>query len=1091
MPPSNWPNYAFSIVYTIPTGMATLPGSAGGGSGGGSYAFASFDGQIKITGNKMTNGGGSQFQVRGANVMGLEYTAQDGFSIQDPFGGQSPKLTGANSMATWKMNTVRLPLNPASWKGQDIIQGSPVNGGQFGTGMMRYGGDNQLFMCDPGNNYQTTVINQVNALVAAGMYVILEEHWDNPANIVPDSNQGPMPSMDHGPDFWKSLTKVFGYPNGSNGANNKAILFEMFNEPYPDMSNGTRFGSTWTATGGTTTTIVDTSRSWATNMWAGNTVKNVTSGQTATVLSNTATTLTLSSAITATNSGDSYQITNPTAWQALGHGASISAITLGNPTWLMIDQPWQLSAPPVGGTIHPGDTWTQGANTFTVYGYDPIKRIAYTKTSSGAPVTGTITKSSGKAAMTCITPAATYVSSGTASAVLDKNYSNYWQPSALPATATFDIGALVTAGMKNCLVTWYNDSTYNYNELIHVSTPTYNLVGTYTVQTNTAASGTQPTTGWYTVYTTTGNYFNGLQHVLAVASSGGQVNWIRVSFTAMSPADAASVPSIKMNLFDATYGCSDGWLFGGDSITANAMGHVPTGSADSFDNMAHTFGGNYAGTNAYPWSVKAGMAGWKAGDLLTIPSGGTISYWEAWLQMFPGRYVGISMGANDAGAGSIATPAATYTANMLQLANLAAKYGKVVIIPTITYSPDSTRNPNVITQNNAMTAAIAANPWIIRGPDLYTIFSTSATSGTASAAGTTTTLTDSTKSWVPGGYVGMVIHNTTKGVSATITSNTATTMTFTGGMTAASSGDAYYVDGSVLINATDNLHPIAQGNAVLRTHWAYFAANISQTNTATISNIQTGNQWAGMQDQINAVRSTGATNVCLVSGISYSNDLSGMLANIPTDPLGQMGVAWHPYPPVGNVIGATIVNGGTGWTSADIGKTITTPLGMGQGGSYDGITTQSVFTIMSVSGGAVTGLGLSSGGIACKDGFYTQPVPMLSTTGAGTGVTFTLTFGSYTGSSYSYVQQPLVATINATYPVVITESGDWSNTGMTTSLFETELTQWADTNAIGLTFWAWNAYGGTWRMVQGTSAAPTGVAPGFGTVAYNWLSNHA
>jgi lysophospholipase L1-like esterase len=688
--------------------------------------------------------------------------------------------------------------------------------------------------------------------------------------------------------------------------------------------------------------------------------------------------------------------------------------------------------------------------------------------------------------MTCVVPT-TYVSSGTSSLVTDKNYNSFWQPSSLPATISFDVSTLVSGGMTNCLVTWYNDATYNFNENIQGTSPTYGLPGTYTIQTNTAPGGSLPTANWYTLYTTTGNYFNGLQHIVTLASSGGNVNWVRISFTAMAGSDAQTVPSIKVNLYDATYGSSDGWFFGGDSITANAMGHTPTGSADAFDNMAHAFGGNYAAAGAYPWSVKAGMAGWEASNLLT---GAPLTLWEQWMQTFSGRYVGISMGANDAGTGSIAVPPATFSANMLRLAQISSSYGKVVIIPTITYSPDSARNPNVITQNNAITSMIASNSWIIRGPDLYTIFSPSATSGIASTTGTLTTLTDSTKNWVPGGYVGMVIHNTSKSVSATVTSNTATTMTFTGGMTAASLGDSYYLDGSVLINSTDNLHPTAQGNAILRTHWAYFAANLAQTYVGNISNIQTGNSWAGMQDLVNAVRSTGSTNVCLISGVGYSNDLSGLLANIPTDTLGQMGVAWHPYPPLFNVNGVSIVSGGSGWSGTDIGKTITMPLGTSQGGTYDGLSQQSIFTITSVSGGAVTGLSIATAGVATGPNFWASPVPMVSTTGAGTGVTVNLTLGGGYSSPGSYSQRPTALTINNTYPLVVTESGDWSTAGMTTSLYETDLSNWADTNGIGIIWWAWDAFG-QWQLITGTSSNPTGVAPGYGTAAYNWMTNHA
>ena len=52
----------------------------------------------------------------------------------------------------------------------------------------------------------------------------------------------------------------------------------------------------------------------------------------------------------------------------------------------------------------------------------------------------------------------------------------------------------------------------------------------------------------------------------------------------------------------------------------------------------------------------------------------------------------------------------------------------------------------------------------------------------------------------------------------------------------------------------------------------------------------------GMQQMLNAVRATGATNVVLVGSMDYSAELGQWLAYKPTDPLGQMAATWHAYP---------------------------------------------------------------------------------------------------------------------------------------------------------------------------------------------------
>lgn len=54
-------------------------------------------------------------------------------------------------------------------------------------------------------------------------------------------------------------------------------------------------------------------------------------------------------------------------------------------------------------------------------------------------------------------------------------------------------------------------------------------------------------------------------------------------------------------------------------------------------------------------------------------------------------------------------------------------------------------------------------------------------------------------------------------------------------------------------------------------------------------------QAAGMQELVDAVRSTGAENVILAGGIRFANTLSQWLAYAPDDPLGQLGAAWHIY----------------------------------------------------------------------------------------------------------------------------------------------------------------------------------------------------
>ena len=51
----------------------------------------------------------------------------------------------------------------------------------------------------------------------------------------------------------------------------------------------------------------------------------------------------------------------------------------------------------------------------------------------------------------------------------------------------------------------------------------------------------------------------------------------------------------------------------------------------------------------------------------------------------------------------------------------------------------------------------------------------------------------------------------------------------------------------------------------------------------------------GMQPLVDAVRGAGASNVIMLGGIAYANDLSGWLTHAPTDPLGQLAASFHVY----------------------------------------------------------------------------------------------------------------------------------------------------------------------------------------------------
>jgi endoglucanase len=163
--------------------------------------------QITVSGNHLVDAGGAAIQLRGVNVSGLEFVAVQGQNPSNPWGGATGDSTpNWEAMKRWKINSVRIPLNEASWLGYKCANAA---------GAMRES--------DPGHNYVDTVSKTVRGATAAGLYVILELHWSAPEKFCPFS-QNPMADEDNSVNFWSQVAGQFkSYPN---------VMFELFNEPY-------------------------------------------------------------------------------------------------------------------------------------------------------------------------------------------------------------------------------------------------------------------------------------------------------------------------------------------------------------------------------------------------------------------------------------------------------------------------------------------------------------------------------------------------------------------------------------------------------------------------------------------------------------------------------------------------------------------------------------------------------------------------------------------------------------------------------------------------------------------------------------------
>ncbi|GHO56663.1 cellulase family glycosylhydrolase [Ktedonobacter robiniae] len=75
--------------------------------------------------------------------------------------------------------------------------------------------------------------------------------------------------------------------------------------------------------------------------------------------------------------------------------------------------------------------------------------------------------------------------------------------------------------------------------------------------------------------------------------------------------------------------------------------------------------------------------------------------------------------------------------------------------------------------------------------------------------------------------------------------------------------------------------------------WACWLGGSTAPQSGNCSGV--GFAVAGMQTLINTVRATGATNILLLGGLAWSNDLSQWLANKPSDPQNNLAASVHIY----------------------------------------------------------------------------------------------------------------------------------------------------------------------------------------------------
>jgi endoglucanase len=174
--------------------------------------------QLHVVGNKLVSADGQQVVLHGVDRSGTEYECVQNHGIFDG----PHNTTSIDAMKAVGVNAVRVPLNEACWLGYSYVPAA-----------------------DSGARYQAAIKSYVKLLNANGMDVILDLHWTTGTYTGPASAcstaeatcQKPMPDAAGAIPFWTSVASTF--------KGNNSVIFDLFNEPYPEQADHGNLAEGW------------------------------------------------------------------------------------------------------------------------------------------------------------------------------------------------------------------------------------------------------------------------------------------------------------------------------------------------------------------------------------------------------------------------------------------------------------------------------------------------------------------------------------------------------------------------------------------------------------------------------------------------------------------------------------------------------------------------------------------------------------------------------------------------------------------------------------------------------------------------------
>jgi endoglucanase len=164
---------------------------------------------VHVSGNRLFYSNGAVAVLHGVDMSGTEYACvQDHGIFVGPHGPAS-----IAAMRQWNIDAVRIPLNEACWNADRYVKAKYA-----------------------GTTYRNAIIQYVHLLNKNGMVVMLDLHWTDGTYTGPSSGcsfwsamcEKPMPDARGAVPFWSSVALTF--------KDNDGVIFDLFNEPFPDRA---------------------------------------------------------------------------------------------------------------------------------------------------------------------------------------------------------------------------------------------------------------------------------------------------------------------------------------------------------------------------------------------------------------------------------------------------------------------------------------------------------------------------------------------------------------------------------------------------------------------------------------------------------------------------------------------------------------------------------------------------------------------------------------------------------------------------------------------------------------------------------------